>query len=202
MATSPATAAPWSRVKWTRAAQVLPLTGSEPGAIDPELPPAQAFAAARDDDPLATIRFMAQALARIDAAAWMLACLEHFGRPAEPERAAALKAVRRWVSSPSEEAKRLAWNAGDAIRFDGAEGAACLAIFLSGGGLAPAPLPADVPETPVNPAPGVFGQAVAGAVTLVAYAEGALPFPERAAALLDLAAEAAAGTIAPGAAPR
>lgn len=196
MATSPAPAPAWSRVKWTRAGQVLPLTGADTGAIDPDLPPARAFAAARAEDPLAAIRFMAQALPRIDAAAWMLACLERFGRPADPGRAAALKAVRRWVTNPSEEAKRLAWNAGDAIRFDGAEGAACLAVFLSGGGMAPAPLPAEMPDVPVNPAPGVFGQAVAGAVILVAYAEGALPFAERAAALLDLAAEAAAGTIA------
>lgn len=200
MATSPAPtdsgAAAWPRVKWTRAGQVLPLTGAEPGAVDPDLPPAQAFAASRAEDPLAAIRFMAQVLPRIDAAAWMLACLERFGRPADPGRAAALKAVRRWVTGPSEEAKRLAWNAGDAIRFDGAEGAACLAIFLSGGAMAPAPLPADVPEVPVNPAPGVFGQAVAGAVTLVAYAEGALSFAERAAVLLDLAQEAATGATA------
>ena len=74
-----------------------------------------------------------------------------------------------------------------------ADGAACLAIFLSGGSMAPAEQ-----EVPVNPAPGSFGQAVAGAVLIAALCDGPQKFEERLSALLQLAEAAAAGeTIAP-----
>lgn len=182
----------WTRVKWTRAGQVLALIGAVPGDADPDLPPERFLAAVRGSDPATGLRFMAQALPRIDAAVWMLACLEREERSGDGARAA-LKAVRRWVQQPSDEARRLAWAAGEAIRFDGMEGLACLAVFLSGGAMSPTAPPPGQQDIPVNPAPGAFGQAVAGAVMLAAHARGALAFPERAAALLDLAADAAAG---------
>jgi hypothetical protein len=68
------------------------------------------------------------------------------------------------------------------------EGLACLAIFLSGGSLAPA-----AQETPVNPPPGAFGQAAAGAVLLAASADGVPAFAARLAAMLDTADAIAAG---------
>jgi len=183
-----APARPWSRVKWTRAVQVAPLLGDEGKGLPANQTPAEAFALLRHEQPALATRFVAQVLPRIDAARWMAACLAQDERPAEPARAVADKAVRRWVAHPSDEARRLAFEAGAVVGYDTAEGTACLAIFLSGGSMAP--IGQDVP---VNPAPGTFGQAVAGAVLLAAHADGPVAFPQRIAAMLDLADRIAAG---------
>ena len=179
---------PWSRVKWTRAVQVAPLLGDEGAGLPANQTPAEAFAALRTEQPALAARFAAQVLPRIDAARWMAACLACGPRSAEPARMVADKAVRRWVASPSDEARRLAFEAGSVAGFDTPEGSACLAIFLSGGSIAPAEQ-----QTPLNPAPGTFGQAVAGTVLLAAYSQGPIAFPERIAAMLDLADRIAAG---------
>jgi len=178
----------WPRVRWTRAGQVSALLGADAQAVPADLPPAAAFAALRQDDAALAIAFAAQALQRLDAARWLAGCLAAVERPTRPELLAADKAVRRWVASPSDEARRLAWDAGEAAGFSTVQGLACLAIFLSGGSMAPADLP-----TPVNPAPGAFGQIVGSAVLLAAYAAGPIAFSERASAMLDLADRIAAG---------
>lgn len=186
-----ATAQPraWPRVKWTRAAQVAPLLGdSVDMATVAGLPPSQAFAVLRADDPMGAARFMAQCLPRVDAARWVAACLEDADGAPPPARAVAAKAVRRWVANPSDDARRLAFNAGGLAGWDTMEGMACLAIFLSGGSMAP---PGQ--ETPVNPAPGAFGQAAAGAVLLAASADGVPAFAGKIAAMLDTADRIAAG---------
>jgi len=184
----PVTPRPWPRVKWTRAGQVAALVGPEGARLGPDLAPAEALAEVRDTDPALAIRFMAQALPRMEAARWMAACLQWEPRPTRPAAMAADKAVRRWIVNPSDEARRLAGQAGEAAGYGTAEGAACLAVFLSGGSLVPADQ-----AGPVNPPPGAFGQALAGAVLLAAHAAGASSFPERAAAALALAERIAAG---------
>lgn len=180
----------WPRVKWTRAAQVAPLLGDAADLADvAAMTPAAAFAALRAADPTAATRFVAQCLPRVDAARWVATCIGETGtQPVPPARVAAAKAVRRWVGNPSDEARRLAMPAGAAAGWDTMEGMACLAVFLSGGSLAP---PAQ--EMPVNPPPGAFGQAAAGAVLLAASAEGVPGFAGRIAAMLDMADAIAAG---------
>ena len=179
---------PWSRVKWTRAVQVAPLLGDEGAGLPANQTPAEAFAALRTEQPALAARFAAQVLPRIDAARWMAACLACGPRSAEPARMVADKAVRRWVASPSDEARRLAFEAGSVAGFDTPEGSACLAIFLSGGSMAPAGQ-----DTPVNPPPGTFGTVVAGAVLAAAHAAGGPAFAPRIAAMLTIADGIAAG---------
>lgn len=174
---------PWPRVKWTRAAQVAPFLGDLPAleAVG-ALPPATAYGVLRRSDPVAATRFMAQCLARIDAIRWVAACLTIAGDSPPPARAVAAKAVRRWLATPSDEARRLAHDAGEIAGWDTMEGLACLAIFLSGGSIAPA-----TQEFPVNPQPGIFGRVVAGAVLAAAHGGGGPAFAGRIAAMLDAA---------------
>jgi len=185
-----ASARAWPRVKWTRAAQVAPLLGEDHAGLAAvaALPPAAAFAVLREGDPMGAARFMAHCLPRVDAARWMAACLAQADRDPPPARAVAAKAVRRWVANPSDEARRLAFEAGGMAGWDTMEGMACLAIFLSGGSMAPA-----AQEVPVNPPPGAFGQAAAGAVLLAAHADGVPAFAAALAAMLDKADAIAAG---------
>ena len=180
----------WPRVKWTRAAQLMPLMGDD--AIDQaavaDLPPPAAFAVLRGTDPMGATRFVAHCLSRVDAARWMAHCLVDVDRTSTAARAAAAKVVRRWVANPADEARRLAFEAGSRAGWETMEGMACLAIYLSGGSLAPASQ-----EVPVNPPPGAFGQAAAGAVLLAANAAGVPAFAARLAAMLDMADGIAAG---------
>lgn len=179
----------WPRVKWTRAAQVAPLMGEDHAGLAAvaALPPSAAFAVLRDSDPTGAARFMAHCLPRVDAARWMAACLAQADRDPPPARAVAAKAVRRWVANPSDEARRLAFETGGIAGWTTMEGMACLAIFLSGGSMAPAE------QVPVNPPPGAFGQAAAGAVLLAAHADGVPAFAATLAAMLDTADAIAAG---------
>ncbi|WP_374942760.1 hypothetical protein [Sphingomonas sp.] len=179
----------WSRVKWTRAAQLAPMMGDAlPMESVGALPPAAAFAVLRDNDPAGAANFVAQCLPRVDAVRWVLACLTYTDESLPPARAVAAKAVRRWLAGPSDDARRLAFQAGEIAGWDTMEGLACLAIFLSGGSMAPA-----TQEMPVNPQPGVFGRVVASAVLVAAHAQGGLAYPDRIAAMLTKADALAAG---------
>jgi hypothetical protein len=150
--------------------------------------PAQAFDVLRASDPVGAVGFMAHCLSRVDAVRWILACVASCESHPPPARAVAIKAVRRWVAHPSDDARRLAYQAGEAVGWDTMEGLACLAVFLSGGSMAPA-----TQEVPVNPPPGTFGQVAAGAVLLAANAHGAAAFPKRIVVMLDMADAIAAG---------
>lgn len=180
----------WTRVKWTRAAQVAPLLGDDHPLLPAvgALPPPAAFDVLRAADAAGAVHFVAQSLARIDAARWMADCLADVADDLPPPRAVAAKAVRRWVANPSDEARRLAYEAGALAGWQTIEGTACLAIYFSGGSLAPA-----AQEQPVHPPAGLFGQTVAGAVLMAAFARGPADYPARIAAMLDRAAAIAAG---------
>ena len=71
-----------------------------------------------------------------------------------------LDAVERWVSAPTDEHRRSAWSAGDALGTSTAAGAAAAAVFMSGGSIAAA----GVAEMP--PPPGVCGTMVSTGVIL------------------------------------
>ena len=179
----------WPRVKWTRASQVEPLVGEsvDLGAVA-AMAPASAFAVLRGHDPVAATSFIAQCLSRADAVRWIATCLTEADATPPPARAVAAKAVRRWLAHPSDDARRLAFEAGAMAGWDTMEGMGCLAVFLSGGSMAPA-----TQEVPVNPSPGVFGQIAAGAVLLAAHAGGAPAFLDTLGAMLGKADAIAAG---------
>lgn len=179
----------WRRVKWTRAGQVAVLLD---GLVDLEAlydqPPAQAFAALRKVDLSQAARFLAQCLPRMEAIRWVAACLNTMAAAGQPERLVARKAVNRWLADPSDANRRIAYEAGQIVGWASAEGAACLSVFLSGGSIAP-----EGQEQGVPPSPGAFGQAVAGAVLMAAFGEGAAAFERRLTANIDLGEKAAAG---------
>ena len=162
--TTIAASRPWPRVKWTKAGQIAALVGSH-ADLDSvaELPPSDAFARLRAADPHQALHFVAHCLPRLDAVRWLAAGLASMAPTSVARRLAARKAVNRWVAEPSDSNRRLAYQAGENAGFDTAEGCACLAVFLSGGSLAPAAQEQAVPAPPA-----AFGQALAGAVLLAA----------------------------------
>ncbi len=179
----------WPRVKWSRAGQVESLLD---GMVDldavRDLPPPVAFQALRRNDAMQATRFIAQCLPRMEAVLWIAACLDRSGEPKSPVQSEARAAVRRWINNPSDKFRRMAFEVGQKAGWATADGAACLAVFLSGGSMAPAEQ-----EQPVNPGPEVFGQAAAGAVLMAAHAHGPQQFDGQLATLLDLAEGIAAG---------
>lgn len=179
----------WPRVKWTRAAQLGPFLG-DTLALDTvgAMPPATAFSVLRQGDAVGAARFVAQCLPRVDAVRWMLACITEAAGEQPPARAVAAKAIRRWLQNPSDDARRRAYEAGEIAGWETMEGLGCLAVFLSGGSMAPAEQ-----EVPVNPQPGLFGQVVAAAVLAAAQARGGAAFAGRIATMLDQADGVAAG---------
>lgn len=184
----------WRRVKWTRAGQVAAVLD---GAVDLEAlydqPPPQAFAALRQVDLAQATRFLAQCLPRMEAVRWVAACLGAMPPAEQPARLVAKKAVNRWLAEPSDTNRRIAYEAGQIVGWAAAEGAACLAIFLSGGSIAPA-----TQEQGVQPAPGAFGQAIAGAVLMAALGEGPQSFERRLRANIEIGELAAAGEALQG----
>ena len=185
---------PWPRVKWTRAGQVATLVGSNADleALG-ELSPADAFAQLRRRDPVQALHFIAHCLPRLDAVRLLAASLASMKPTSLARRLAARKAVNRWLAEPSDANRRHAFQAGETAGFDTAEGCACLAVFLSGGSLAPATQEQAVPAPPA-----AFGQALAGAIVLAALNDEPQALAGRLAAALDQAETlAASATGAP-----
>lgn len=184
----------WRRVKWTRAGQVAAVLD---GLVDLEVlydqPPATAFAALRAVDRMQAARFLAQCLPRMEAVRWVAACLNGMSAAGQPARMVAKKAVNRWLGDPSDANRRIAYEAGQLAGFASAEGAACLAVFMSGGSIAPA-----TQEQGVQPKAGAFGQAVAGAVMMASFSDGAAAFDRKLRANIDLGEKAAAGEALSG----
>lgn len=184
-------ARPWPKVKWTRAGQVASLAGENANLTEMmDLAPADAFAQLRAGDAVAATHFIAQCLPRLDGVHWLAQCLSGMTATSQARRLAARKAVNRWLAEPSDANRRLAYDAGDAAGFDTAEGCACLAVFFSGGSLAP-----PTQEQPVPPPPAAFGQALAGAVILAALNDDPANMADRLAKALDAAERMAAGSV-------
>ncbi len=85
--------------------------------------------------------FLGQALPRHETVAWAARAVRDLrAAEAEPRPAGdrdALKAALLWVSDPSETRRRAAWTAAEAATPDGAERLTALAVFFSGGSIAP-----------------------------------------------------------------
>lgn len=175
---------PWRRVKWTRAGQLAGLADGGKaldGLLD--VPPQMAAAVLRESNPQVAVRFVAQCLPRFDAMRWLHEGLARIPPPpAGSSRAEIRTGIAAWLADPSDKRRRLVFEFAEAIGFDVPEGAAGLAVFLSGGALGPADLEHGAP-----PGPGAFGQAVAGAVLLMALAHGPERFSSEIDALLGIA---------------
>jgi hypothetical protein len=117
------------------------------------------------------IRYLAWALPRREAVWWACQCVSAAVPPEEGSpNAEALEAAQRWASSATEDHRRAAFAAGEAVNFETPAGLAALAAFWSGGSQAPPKLPAVLPAEHLCP------NAVSNAVLLA----GVLREPEKA----------------------
>jgi hypothetical protein len=121
------------------------------------------------------IRALAQLLENHDSIAWGLASIQRINTvSAKPAAGTAVRSVEHWLADPNDERRRAAMQAAEQAGFGTAAGLLALAVFLSGGSMAPA----DAPVSP-EPAPHLCARAVTGAMALAVAWE-----PQNAAVLL------------------
>ena len=106
------------------------------------------------------VRVLAMALAKRESIWWACRCVRRGQAGPKPTETAALAAAEAWVREPTEERRRAAYAAAQAAPLATAAGCASLAVFFSGGSLAPP----DVAAVP--PAESLTGKSVANAVIL------------------------------------
>ncbi|WP_019832446.1 DUF6931 family protein [Sphingomonas sp. PR090111-T3T-6A] len=172
----------WPRTIWTEARQIGALLGWPPAPGDGDAPDRffEALRAEAHDRDAA--RFLGQALPRYETVLWAARTVERCSSQADPR---VMAAVSAWLADPSETHRRAAYHAARAAPDPSAARLCGLAVFTSGGSLAPE-------GKPPYPAPkGAVGRFAAGAV-LIAVADT----PSRATALhqaLDYGSRLAAG---------
>jgi hypothetical protein len=138
----------WRRVKWSEAGQITAALGWQETAERAALAPAAYFdALKRAARPGDAVRFLALALPRFETVTWSARVVRASEPAAAPDSAAgtALKAALLWLQNPVEGRRRGAFDAAQAAANKGAEAMAALAVFYSGGSVAPEncePLPA------------------------------------------------------------
>jgi uncharacterized protein DUF6931 len=133
-----------------------------------EIKTPQAFLADLLDNKLFedAVKFLAQALPKQDAIRWAALVARAAAGPSPPPNiAAALDAADAWLKDPSDENRRAAYKASEVATLGKPAGCAALAVFFSGGSLAPPAAPV------VPPAEHLSGHAVSGAVMLAAVAD-------------------------------
>ena len=113
------------------------------------------------------VTVLAQALPKRAAIAWGLESVRGVPQAAaKPKSAAVLEAVAEWVKEPGEERRRAAHESARQAGFGTPAGCLGLAVFLSGGSMAPATAPV-APE----PAAHLCAKAAAGAMLMAAVAD-------------------------------
>jgi hypothetical protein len=144
-----------SRFELSEPARSLPQVGLTPGPYLERLINEKHFHDA--------IRFVAHALPKREAIWWATRCARLTGGAALPaEQQAALQVAERWCAGPSEELRRAAMAASEKAQLKSPAGCAALAVFFSGGSLAPPNVPVVPPADDLTP------RTVAGAVLMAA----------------------------------
>jgi len=140
----------WTNIRWTEAGQIADLMELPREEVpEPDMVPRAFYLAARRRDDLETaLSFLAHALPRYDAVAWAARVLERLAAaaPPDPSERQALDHALRWIEDPSDEHRRAAFDAAESAAAESPERLLALAVFLAGGSLAPADLPAVLPE--------------------------------------------------------
>ena len=109
------------------------------------------------------MQFLARALPKREAVWWSATCTRDLKLDdMQPELAGAVQAAETWVYKPTDENRRSAEKAANAIKASHPARWTAMAAFWSGGSLAPP----DAPE--VKPAEDFTAKAVAGAVMMAA----------------------------------
>jgi hypothetical protein len=120
------------------------------------------------------VRFLVQTLQADAAVRWACECVRNLQQPdAAEEQKAALRAAEAWLASPDETTRRATKDAADQAGLDTPEGVLAMAVFFSGGSVAP--------ETaPEVPAPArACHRLSAGAVMLAVVSSHPENAPER-----------------------
>lgn len=174
----------WTVVFWSSARQIAEEAGL-PRDLWPDdaVAPGVFFRTLCDaGETAAAIAYAAAALPKLEAIEWGLASLPPL--PADhPDFAARMllrDASQRWLHEPDDDNRRAIERLVDGADQSWPETLIGLAIFFSGGSIAPE----DCPPVPADP--GLPGQLIAGAMQTV-VAETALHMPELAARMLDRA---------------
>lgn len=157
----------WPIVHWSQARQITQVMGVKgPLAPSAGVTPDQHFrdllAHDRQSD---AVRFLAHALPRYEMIAWTTQVVTAI-RPdseREPEALRALEVARRWVRDPSDDIRRQAWTMAEAMDDNTPEKLLLVAIFLSGGSMAPEDLP------PVHPPEESAASLGGAAIALACY---------------------------------
>ena len=154
-------------MKWTEAGQITSILGwpeSEDDGLAPEVFFDALRASGRHDD---AVMFLCQALPRYEAVAWAARSVRELAAaPPSKGDQDALKSTFLWLQDPSDNRRRAAFDAASEISEVTPARLCALAVFFSGGSLAP-PTVAPVPS-PKEAA----GKFAAGAVLAAATRSG------------------------------
>jgi hypothetical protein len=135
------------------------------------------------------IRLLAFALPKPEGVWWACLCARHVaGANPAPKVTAALQAAEKWVAEPSEENRRAAHAAAEAVEMGTPAGCAAMAAFWSGGSLGPPNVPA------VPPGEYLTCHGVASSVMLAAVHTESAKAPEKYRKFFDLGIEVGNGT--------
>lgn len=155
----------WTRVKWSEASQITALLRGRATRDGEGMAPSDYFpllvSAGRLGD---AVQFLALALPRFETVAWAARVVRDMAQPAAPEdpEAAALKSVLLWLQDPVEGRRRTAFDAAQAAAPNSPQGMAAMAVFYSGGSVAPSGCP------PLTAPPDAAARFAAGAILLAA----------------------------------
>jgi hypothetical protein len=149
----------WTRTIWTEARQIGALLGWPPVPGDGAAPERYFLGLREEGRDRDAVRFLGQALPRYEAVLWAARIVERWSPAADPR---AMEAVSAWLRDPSEAHRRAAYAAARSAPDPSAARLCGLAVFTSGGSLAPE-------GKPPYPAPkAAVGRFAAGAVLIAA----------------------------------
>jgi hypothetical protein len=132
--------------------------------------------------PNEALKVLAAALPPQAAVRWAVRCVRETGDLSKGD-VAALSAAERWAAEPTEENRREAQASAEKLEYGTAASWAAIAAFWSGGSMAPPNVPA------VPPPPDLMPQALHGAISLAAVAQGGEKAPQMQQRFLKLGLE-------------
>jgi hypothetical protein len=140
----------WKNVRWAEARQITELMGLEEESWpDESVTPKRFFDDAVSGHRLRqAVSFLGHALPRYDGVAWAAHLLDKQSRGGtlRPRDRQALDFAMRWVDDPNDDHRRAAYEAAEAATKGSAESLLALAVFFSGGSIAPPEYQAVLPQ--------------------------------------------------------
>ena len=174
----------WTIVLWSAARQIAQ-EAELPKRLWPEddIAPQTFFQSLREDeDPAPALSYAASALPKLEAIEWALSCLPELddAAPDFARRRLLRDAAFRWVGEPDDENRRAMYELADNSESGWPETLIGLAIFFSGGSIAPDD------SAPVSADANVCSSFLSGALS-IAIANHITDVPDLATRALDLA---------------